>query len=153
MMRLLYIILLFTAIALVFSCKKSSNNQNVQNNCTVSKAISTPVNFTILYGSGQFFNLSSPGGFIYVNNVGISGIIIYRQSANQFLAFERNCTKDGCNNTKSIVWVQTGNVSMKDSICGSVFSISDGSVQTGPATIPLYQYHTNWDGNQLHVYN
>jgi len=144
---------LFTLLVFVFSCKKSSTNQNVQNNCTVSKAISTPVNFTILSGSGQYFNMANPGQSIYVNNVGISGIIIYHQSPNQFLAFERNCTKDGCNNAKSIVWVQAGNASMKDSICGSVFSIYDGSVQTGPATIPLYQYHTNWDGNQLHVYN
>jgi Rieske Fe-S protein len=146
--------IIFVSITSIFvlSCKKS-NTQNVQSNCTVSKAISTPVNFTILNGSGQFFNLSSPGGYIYVNNVGISGIIIYRMSANQFFAFERNCTKDGCSNTKSIVWVQTGNTALKDSICGSNFSIMDGNVQNGPATIPLYQYHTNWDGNQLHVYN
>jgi len=138
---------------LVFSCKKNGNNQNVQSNCTISKATSTPVNFTILNGSGQFFPLTSPGGYIYVSNVGISGVIIYRKSANEFMAFERNCTKDGCNNAKSIVWVQAGNAAMKDSICGSSFSIFDGSVQGGGATVPLYQYHTNWDGNQLHVYN
>jgi Rieske Fe-S protein len=153
MNRLLNIFLFFTLIALIFSCQKNSNNQNVQTNCTVSKAMSTPVNFTILNGSGQFFPLTSPGGYIYVANVGISGIVIYRKSANEFLAFERNCTKDGCNNVKSIVWVQAGNGALKDSICGSTFSIFDGSIQTGPATIPLYQYHTNWDGNQLHVYN
>jgi len=147
--------LFFTLVIAVFiySCKKSSSNQNVQSNCTVSKAISTPVNFTILKGSGQFFPISTPGGSTYVSNVGISGIIIYCLSANQFLAFERNCTKDGCTNAKSMVWVQTGNTALKDSVCGSNFSIMDGSVQTGPATIPLYQYHTNWDGNQLHVYN
>src|SRR5436309_1086588 len=129
---------IFALLVFVFSCKRSGNNQNVQNNCTVSKAISTQVNFTILNGSGQFFNLSSPGGFIYVSNVGISGIIIYRQSANQFYAFERSCTKDGCDNARSKVWVTPGNVSMKDSICGSTFSIYDGSVQSAPASVALY---------------
>ncbi len=153
MMRLPYIIFVFVVLVFIFSCKKSSNNQNVQSNCTVSKAISTPVNFTILSGSGQFSPLTIFPSSIYVGYVGISGIIIYRMSATQFLAFERNCTKDGCSNAKSIVWVQAGNSALKDSICGSVFSIQDGSIQTGPANVPLYQYHTNWDGNQLHVYN
>ncbi|HWY37159.1 MAG TPA: hypothetical protein VNY73_01275 [Bacteroidia bacterium] len=139
--------------AFIMACSKSTTNQNVQSNCTISKATSTPVNFTILSGSGQFFPISTPGGYIYVNNVGISGIIIYRQSASQFVALERNCTKDGCNNSKAIIWVQTGNTSVKDSICGSTYSILDGSIQTGPAIVPLYQYHTNWDGNQLHVSN
>ena len=153
MLRIFNTSLVFALVLLVASCSKSSSNQNVQTNCTVSKAISTPVNFTILSGSGQFFPLTSPGGYIYVSNVGISGILIYRLSANQFMAYERNCTKDGCNNVKSLVWVQTGNTALKDSICGSNFSIMDGSIQNGPATIPLYQYHTSWDGNQLHIYN
>lgn len=140
-------------LTLVLSCNKKNNNQNVQANCTVQKAMSVPVNFTILNGSGQFFPLTSPGGYIYVNNVGVNGILIYRINNNQFVAFERSCTQDGCNSTKARVWVQTGNTSLKDSVCGSQFSILDGSVQTAPATIALYQYHTNWDGNQLHVYN
>ena len=153
MNRLFKISVVFVLGVLVFSCKKNTNNQNVQSNCTISKAISVPVNFSILNGSGQFFPLTSPGGYIYVSNVGISGIFIYRKSANEFLAFERSCTKDGCDNAKSKVWFQSSLGALKDSICGSSFSYFDGSVQTGPAVIPLYLYHTNWDGNSLHVYN
>ncbi len=124
----------------------------MQSNCTVSQASQTPVNFTILAGSGQFFPLNTIGGYTYVSNVGIKGILVFRLSSNQFIALERSCTQDGCNATKALVWFQPGNA-CKDSICGSVFSASDGSVQTGPASISLYKYNTNWDGNQLHIYN
>src|ERR1700758_2939062 len=140
MIRLLNVFFAFATVALIFSCKKNGTNQNVQSNCTISKATSTPVNFTILNGSGQFSPLTIFPSSIYVNYVGISGIIIYRKSATEFMAYERNCTKDGCTNSKAIVWVQGGNAFMKDSICGSAFSIIDGSIQNGPASIPLYQY-------------
>jgi hypothetical protein len=142
----------FLLLVFIFSCKKS-NNQNVQSNCTVSKAVSLAVNVSILNGSGQFAPLTIFPSSIYVSNAGISGIIVYRMSANQFFAFERSCTKDGCDNAKSKVWVQAGNSAMNDSICGSTFSIQDGTVQNGPATVALFQYHTNWDGNILHIYN
>lgn len=152
MIRFGHILFVFLAGAIIFSCKKAGTNQNVQSNCTISQATQTPVNFTILAGSGQFFPLNTIGGYIYVANVGIKGIIVFRATSSQFIALERSCTKDGCDITKAKVWFQAGNA-CKDSTCGSIFSASDGSVQTGPATIPLYQYHTNWDGNQLHVYN
>lgn len=153
MLNYIKIVFIIAVGGFLFSCGKKSNNQSVQANCTISKAISTPVNFTILNGSGQFYPLTIFPSYIYVSNVGINGVIIYRKSANEFMAYERNCTKDGCNKAKAIVWVQAGMASMKDSICGSAFSIFDGTVQNGPAVVALYQYHTNWDGNQLHVYN
>ena len=154
MSKRLYIFLTFVVVAIIFSCKKSQPAQNVQNNCVVNQVSQIPVNITILAGSGQFFPISVVGGFTYVYLQSPSkGIVVYRLSQNQFMAFERSCTQDGCNNTKALVWVQTGNTTLKDSICGSTFSIYDGSVQTTPAKIPLYQYHTSWDGNQLHIYN
>lgn len=139
--------------SLIFACKKKSTNQNVSQNCTWSTAANTQVNFTILSGSGQFIPLSVPTGTTYVSGWGVKGILIYRVNANQFVAFDRSCTYDGCTNTKAKIWVLTGNTSIKDSACGSIFNIMDGTVQTGPATVGLYQYHTSWDGNQLQVSN
>jgi Rieske Fe-S protein len=153
MIKQIKIFFVLALTAFVFSCAKKSTNQNVQNNCTISKAGSTPVNYTILAGSGQFFPISIIGGYTYISGYGVKGILVYRLSQSQFMAYERSCTKDGCDNAKALVWVQTGNTACKDSICGSNFSIMDGSIQNGPATIPLYQYHTTWDGNQLHIYN
>ena len=152
----LKIFLVLLTGTLIFSCAKRSSNQNVQTNCVYSNAQGLQVNFTILSGSGQFFPLNVTGGYIYVSGYGYQnhGILIYRVSQTQFVAFDRNCTKDGCNNSNAFVYVPTTNTTIcKDSICGSVYNIFDGSIQNGPASVALYQYHTNWDGNQLHVYN
>jgi len=87
---------------------------------------------------------------MYVN-AGTKGIIIYRKSTTEFTASERNCTYDP-NASCSIVEVLSG-ISAIDSCCTSRFSIFDGSVINGPATKPLYQYRTLFDGNALRVYN
>ena len=148
----LFICLLIAGM-LITSCSKKSTVVNVNNNCTYSNATNAQVNFTILSGSAQFFPLNVTGGYTYVAGYGLKGILVYRVNSTQFVAFERSCTQDGCNNTKALVWVQTGNTAVKDTTCGSMFNIFDGSIQQGPASIALYQYHTTWDGNQLHVYN
>jgi Rieske Fe-S protein len=112
------------------------------------------VNFTILSGSTQFGPISIVGGYTYVTGYNPKGILIYRASQTQFIAFDRSCTKDGCDVTNAFVTVQTGNTSVKDTTgCKSMFNLMDGTVLQGPATVALYQYHTSWDGNQLHVYN
>jgi len=150
-------IVMFVLLAgLVFSCsKKKNNNQNVANNCVYEGAANTVVNFSILSGSAQYAPISVPTGTTYVNGYGYQGkgILVYRINTNQFVAFDRNCTYDGCNGTKTTIWVQTGNTSVKDSTCGSSYNITDGSVITGPAVVALYPYKTNWDGNQLLIYN
>jgi len=138
---------------LIFSCAKKSTTQNVANNCTYSNATNAQVNFAILSGSAQFFPINVIGGYTYVAGYGYRGILVYRLSQNQFMAFERGCSHDGCTSANHIVKVQTGNTAVKDTICGSTYNITDGSIQTGPASVPLYQYHTNWDGNQLQIYN
>ena len=148
-------ILSLVLLVAVAACKKKATNQTQQvaNNCVYSNAANTQVNFAILAGSSQFFPLNNIGGSIYVSGYGIKGIVIYRISQTQFAAFERSCTYDGCSNSKAIVWTHNSGVALRDSICGSVYNISDGTLQQGPATVQLYQYHTSWDGNQLQVYN
>jgi len=152
--RILLALLLISGITL--SCKKkSSSSTNVNTNCVYQNASQQQVNYTILSGSGQFFPLNVVGGYIYISGYGYQqkGILVYRLNQTQFLAFDRNCTHDGCTNSQAIIKVQTGNTACKDSICGSLYNIFDGSIQTGPAVVPLFQYHTSWDGNQLRIYN
>lgn len=147
-------LLLLGTLSLLSLCKKKEETpQNVATNCVYNQATGLQVNFAILSGSAQFFPLNNIGGSIYVNGYGLNGIVIYRVSQNQFVAFDRACTYDGCNNTTAKVWMETGNTSMRDSVCKSVFNSADGSVQQAPATVQLYQYQTSWDGNTLQVYN
>lgn len=147
-------LLLLCTLGLLSLCrKKEEPSQNVATNCVYSQAAGSQVNFAILSGSAQFFPLNNIGGSIYVSGYGLNGIVIYRLSQNQFMAYDRACTYDGCNNTKAQVLMETGNTSMRDTLCNSVFNSADGSVQQAPATVPLYQYQTSWDGNQLVVFN
>lgn len=156
MARKATILVILLLLIAVFACKKKSTTQSTNNNCVYTNASGQQVNFTLLAGSAQFFPLNVTGGYTYVNGYGYQqkGILVYRVNQNQFVAFDRNCTYDGCNGAQTLVKVQTSNTTTcKDSICGSVFNTFDGSVLTGPAGVPLYQYHTTWDGNQLHIYN
>jgi len=94
-----------------------------------------------------YTSLTNPGGYVYVNNGGVRGIILYRKSASLFLAFERNCSfqpSDAC------ATVDAYTLNMKDSCCGSMFNY-DGNPVGGPAWRPLQQYRTSLSGNILTI--
>ena len=137
-----FIILFAFAGSVMFSvsCKKDKNSDVAQNYVDFYLYINEPSNIA----------LNAVGGWKYVA-AGTKGIIVYRRSQSEFTALERNCTYDptaAC----SIVEVLSG-ISSIDSCCTSRFSIYDGSVINGPATQPLYQYHTYFDGSTLRIFN
>lgn len=121
-----------------FSCKKKTIQDNIpyQN-----------VNITIYPNDPLNFKLQVVGGWIYYDNGGINGIIIYRKTnvgTNDFIALERTSTyfpDDAFAKAK----VQSDNFTLKDTISGSKWQIIDGAVIQGPATLPLRQYFTNFD--------
>jgi nitrite reductase/ring-hydroxylating ferredoxin subunit len=134
------ITLLFCLALFITSCSKDEQND-------VAKY---PVDFILYLNQPSNVALNAVGGWLYVA-AGTKGIIIYRNSPDQFTALERNCTFDP-NASCSIVEVISG-ISAIDSCCTSRFSIFDGSVINGPATQPLYRYRTQYDGVALRVYN
>src|SRR5687767_14253710 len=82
--------------------------------------------------------LSTNGGFILVSDGGVRGIILYRNNATTYLAFERNCSfrpNDAC----ATVDVHTTTLFMQDACCGSSFNF-EGTPTGGPAWRPLQQY-------------
>jgi nitrite reductase/ring-hydroxylating ferredoxin subunit len=109
------------------------------------------VNFYIDINSTQYIGLNSIGGFIYVTG-GVRGIIIYRKSVDEFMAYERDCPYKP-SNTCALVQVDHSAIMAVDSCCGSKFLLLDGSVIKGPATRQLKQYSTSLDGTNLHVFN
>lgn len=135
------------------SCAKT---QSPQNNPTINQANNTPVNFTVLLSSHP--SLNNPGGIDSIPNVGIKGVIICRavSSTEQFYAYERSCTYDGTTVANAKVSGVSGGFTCKDNVCGSVFTIADGtgSVSHGPATFALKQYSvTVVNSNELHITN
>lgn len=131
---------LVLTLLLVLGCSKDQTNDISQ----------YYVDFTIYLNEPSNVNLTTVNGWIYYP-AGTKGIIICRRSATEFAALERNCT---FNPTDTCLGIQViSGISAIDSCCNSRFSIIDGSVINGPATRPLYQYRTLFDGNALRIYN
>ena len=128
----------------VTACKKSNNNSNV----AIPNAT---VDINLYINNPSYVNLNSVGGWVYETG-GVRGIIVYKSGTNEFKAYERNCTYQS-NNLCATVSVDVTNILVVDSCCHSKFLLLDGSVSNGPATFPLKQYNTTFDGNILHIYN
>ena len=129
------------AAACFYGCKKEEDN-------------GVPITMVDLYiytSNPSFINLNAVGGWVYVNG-GVRGILVYRKSISEFMAYDRNCTYQS-SNVCAIVHVDASNIIATDTCCNSQFSIVDGSVLTGPAGIPLKTYNTTYDGTVLHIYN
>ncbi len=106
------------------------------------------VNFTIYPNTLDYI---PDGGYIYVTG-GYKGIIIYRNTHDEFLAFERACPYDPLVDGARVE-VESSGIIATDPVCGSRFILTDGSPIQGPATVSLKQYRTRYDGYSLIVSN
>ncbi len=134
------------AVALAVACKKK--NQNTSDNGIPYVA----VNVTIYPNDPLFFKLQTPGGWVYYNNAGVNGLIIYRKTQVDFVALERTSTYYP-NDAAAIAKVQSDNFTLKDTVSGSKWQIVDGAVTAGPAAYALKIYASSYDGNALKIYN
>jgi nitrite reductase/ring-hydroxylating ferredoxin subunit len=128
-------------VVFCFACRKNNNNELVPYYV---------VNFSFSLSDPQYNKLNAPGAWLYVTG-GSRGIIIYRKSNDEFMAYDRHCTykvEDLCR-----VNVNSSQVVAVDSCCGSQFVLTDGSIIKGPASRTLITYRTFFDGNRLQVYN
>jgi nitrite reductase/ring-hydroxylating ferredoxin subunit len=110
------------------------------------------VNFTIFLSDPEFATLQTIGNYVFVTG-GVSGIVIYRYSQTEFIAFDRCCSYNPSD--RCAVLPDTANsLFLKCPCCSSNFSFIDGSVQSGPAERPLTMYESSFDGNNsVHIYN
>jgi hypothetical protein len=138
----------------ILSCKKSTTQQTASNAVLTQAAIT---HFTVQIYISSHPNLMAVNGIDTIPqspNVGIKGLLIYRASTStepEFYAYERACTYDGLSNANAKVAAASGSFTCKDNVCGSIFSIADGSGQPthGPATYALKQYHCSYDGTNV----
>ncbi len=144
MKKLLIILLLISG----FSCKKKSKEQKVADNPVPSVL----VNYTTFPGDPLNFKIQSIGGWMYVDNVGINGIIIYRKSQEEFVAIERTSSYLP-DNPAAKVKVMSDNFTLRDTISDSHWRIFDATVTQGPAEWALRIYGTSYNGNSLTVKN
>ncbi len=102
-----------------------------------------PININLQYP--QFQRLKLDGGYVYLNEGGMSGIILYRESETNYIAYERRCSVDD----DVPVVVDGSGLFMKG--CDSTFSFSDGYPTGGPVRNPLLKYRTSLDGTKLTI--
>ena len=124
-------------------------------NCKKDKNTQVPYVYVDIYINldlPSYVGLNSPGGYMYLTG-GSRGIILYRFTMEDFLAYDRHCTYD-IENENGRVSIDSTGLLLYCVDCGSQFQILDGSVYKEPATRPLKQYRVSYDGvSNLHIYN
>lgn len=102
----------------------------------------------------SYSNLNAIGGWVYVSG-GSKGIILYRQTTDQFAAYDRHCTYNSNNSSCGAATVDSTNSFVECTCDGSQYQLYDGLVIQGPATFSLKPYRTSFDpmSNTVHIYN
>ncbi len=121
---------LFIVVLLYSSCQDSIHRDKIPR---------VYVNEELNLNDFRFNALKLTGGFVYISG-GVRGIIIYRKSQDQYLAFERDCPYQP-DNQCALVSVDPSNLFMTDTCCASNFDF-DGYPFAGPAQFSLLQYTT-----------
>ncbi|MCI5058988.1 MAG: hypothetical protein MRY83_22935 [Flavobacteriales bacterium] len=109
------------------------------------------VDLTLFLNDPEYINLSTVTGWEYIQG-GSMGIIVYRSSIDEFVAFERHSPVDPQN--ACAVIVDSASFLIADPCSDATFLLLDGSVVSGSNAQPLKQYQTYFDGfDVLRIFN
>jgi hypothetical protein len=137
-------IFFFFVIFLTVSCNKNRNLNPVP---------SIPFDVTIHLELPSYSALQGIGGACYYDNCGAQGIVIYRKSMDEFVAYDRQSPASETKCALPLTMDVENMLQLNDSCTGAKFSLYDGSIISG-STFGLRQYQTAWNGsNLLRVYN
>jgi hypothetical protein len=100
-----------------------------------------PVTINLNYP--QYQRLKLDGGYQYIDDAGLQGVILYRETETTYIAFERKCSV----NDDAPVSVDGSGLFMKG--CNSTYSFSEGYPTSGQTTQPLLKYRTSLTGQTL----
>lgn len=110
------------------------------------------VDFYLYLSDPDFSGLNAIGNSVYVTG-GYSGIVIYRKSIEEFIVLDRACTNAPSKECERVEVDNSGLFAVCP-CCGSRYTLADGYVVEGPASRPLKEYGSSFDGNNvLHVFN
>jgi hypothetical protein len=101
----------------------------------------------------SYNSLNGVGGWCYVNG-GSRGIIVYRRTIDEFVAFDRHSPEDPNGDCPSPLFPDQNNfLQLNDTCNNSTFSLYDG-MPISNSLFGLRQYTTAFDGNTiLRIYN
>jgi hypothetical protein len=98
---------------------------------------------TINLNNPQYQSLKLDGSYVYVNDAGMQGVILYRVDQTTYIAYERKCSVGD----EAPVSVDGSTLFMKG--CGGMYNFSDGYPSSGPSNQPLLKYRINLTGQTL----
>ncbi len=160
--RILHLLILIALLATLQSCEKYPENPNRP---------TTPFSFSIYPNLLQYQEINFTSGWIYLTSEVEStsrGIIVFRQSQNEFLAYDRlppnepnACTDSEGHTTRLVVdfpfVVDHCNNAYYNILNGQIIVAEPDMIPNFPTegvpVYPLIQYHTQYDGNKLTIYN
>ena len=98
----------------------------------------------------EFIQLKTPGATMFIEG-GVKGIVVFNSGANNYKAYDRNCSYKPSLECSIIDSVNSSFVLC--SCCGSAFLLDqDGTAVNSPAIIGLRQYECNLDLNTNILY-
>lgn len=132
-----------TILFMLSACSKNNNHP----------VPSIPFDFQIDLTLPSYQDLNGVGGWAYING-GIKGIIVYRQSTDVFVAWERQSPEDPTNACATGLTPNNDNfLQLEDPCSDAQFSLYDGSPIANSGW-GLRQYRAEWyGGNILRLFN
>ncbi len=134
------LVLLAATTVFISSCSKGSDPSG---SSTVPNVAS--FSFTINYNNPIYNSLANVGGVVYLTGYGYRGLMVYRLSATQVTVFDRTCTYD-MSDANGILLAQN-NVTCICPDCNSEFTLTNGSVVSGPSSVAIQQYNATVNTN------
>jgi len=140
MIRIRLVLFILCAVSLS-ECRQRYQEHRVPN---------VVVNVDIDLNLPQYNNLNFIGGWVYLDG-GSNGLIVHRSTQEVLAAYDRQApylVEERCQ-----IFVDTGGTTCTDECSESQWLLFDGQLVKGPASLPLRQYVTSFDGNRLSIRN
>lgn len=142
--------LILVLVLISTGCRKEEINPNIPQ---------VYINITLDPNSTMYQDLNTAGGWMYLTaNAPSRGIIVYRLTNDEFLAYDRIPPNDPnrcCENANVCTRLVVGNnyPFAKDECLGTLYSLLDGSIFSGEGNWGMIRYHTTYNGVYLRIFN
>jgi hypothetical protein len=136
--KYLFLVIVLFILMFLDGCKKK--------NVDGCKYIQTSFYQQLNLNDITYSNLKFDNNYVYYNNAGIKGLIIYRISSTEYRAFER-ASPLAPNNDHAKIYIDSG-VLMRDSVHNQAWDL-EGLPYVGPSTCQVYRYSAVVNGAYL----
>lgn len=146
--KLMKLIALSVGLLLIFASCKEENPNAFIDELPPAAPFEISVNLDLISSQSLEFQ-----NHLYINDVGLNGIVIVKRSANNYASFERTCPYQPEEDCSRIVFEYIGTGSYLACNCGDSFYNLSGFPTNSPSPRKLREYRTDLSGNFLFINN